>query len=137
MRLIDAGGVHFPLSRISHIEETWNADKRETTFVVHFADSSVTHKINEATFDNAVCGAMDIVQIIEPRKTYYAAMKHRDGSIRHETLNFLALCADGNIRGVWLLTDGIFEIVDHFANFEYISEHSTPEEHANAGEAEC
>lgn len=100
------------------VKEFWRENDGELKIAMS-DDLIVTVPRNSANFvQKELMGEYFFTQVISAQDPVYAVFREDDGSYSSAPVHYLAVCADGCIRGVDC--DGFFDFFDNASNFEGI-----------------
>ncbi|WP_313132801.1 hypothetical protein [Anaerocolumna sp.] len=101
----------------SHINKDIIKEFYQTTdrkVVIKYKDGT-SEKVPDS-YLNFLSGENFIIQVIPCVKTLYAAFGKNGDIVGEDTVYYLGLCADGNVRGL-ICNENYFEIADTVSNF--------------------
>ena len=120
MRFIKINGTYYNPNEIASWQDC------DDGIAVTLKNGDVLHETGEYAGDY-IKGADFIVQIMSPNRPLAVCFKQKDNSIERANVHALALCADGEVRGLVLMNDGFLLGADfEFSNFVGVDDIQDP-----------
>ena len=113
-RFVDVNGIHI---NVDFVESFWQAKDGELRVYLRGGGIEKVPPKQAGRVMQQLSGELHIVQVLPAAEPVYAVYRNEDeGGYFATPVHYLALCADGAIRGVEYC-DGWFDLVDEIGNF--------------------
>ena len=113
-RFVDVNGVHI---NVDFVESFWQAKDGELRVYLRGGGVEKVPPKQAGRVMQQLSGELHIVQVLPAAEPVYAVYRNEDeGGYFANPVHYLALCADGAIRGVECC-DGWLDIADESSNF--------------------
>lgn len=113
-RFVDVNGVHI---NVDFVESFWQAKDGELRVYLRGGDVEKVPPKQAGRVMQQLSGELHIVQVLPAAAPVYAVYRNEDtGGYFADPVHYLALCADGAIRGVEYC-DGWLDLADESCNF--------------------
>lgn len=113
-RFVDVNGIHI---NVDFVESFWQAKDGELRVYLHGGDVEKVPPKQAKFVLQRLSGEEHVVQVFPAVAPVYAVYRNEDeGGYFADLVHYLALCADGSIRGVECC-DGWFDVINENSNF--------------------
>ena len=113
-RFVDVNGIHV---NVDFVESFWQAKDGELRVYLRGGDVEKVPPKQAGRVMQQLGGELHIVQVLPAAEPIYAVYRNEDaGGYFANPVHYLALCADGVIRGVEYC-DGCLDLADESCNF--------------------
>jgi len=108
MRFVEINGTHINVDEICDFFYTNEGSLR---IDYRHGESYTTHVCKPRLFRDEIMGARHVVQVLPNNAPFWMVWENDDKTHFATPADFLALCADGHVRAMYL-SDGYFEVIE-------------------------